>query len=90
MHMLGHSSLASGTISGNRIFIYEIEGLRQTDQTAQDVQFIRQSGTKFIQVPFSQMSDFMTRMNRLGGKIVAIRSAEDSTFIEEQAVKPTE
>jgi phycocyanin-associated, rod len=89
MHMLGHSSLASGTISGNRIFIYEVEGLRQTDQTAQDIQSIRQSGTTLIQIPFSRMSDFMARTNRLGGKIVAIRSSEDPT-VEKQPAKSTE
>jgi phycocyanin-associated, rod len=90
MHMLGHSSLASGTISGNRLFIYEVEGLRQTDQTAQDVQSIRQSSTTLIQVPFNRMSDFMTRMNRLGGKIVSIRSSECSTTVEAQPAESTE
>ncbi len=88
--MLGHSSLTSGTISGNRIFIYEVEGLRQTDQTAQDTQSIRQSGTTLVQVPFSRMSDFMTRMNRLGGKIVAIRSSKDSTAVAQEPSKSTE
>jgi phycocyanin-associated, rod len=90
MYMLGHSSLASGTISGNRIFTYEIEGLRQTDQTIQDTQAIRQSGTILVQVPFNRMSDFMARMNRLGGKIVAIRSSEDSNTVEKESAKSTE
>lgn len=35
---------------------------------------IRQSGTVLMQVPFSRMSEFMQRMNRLGATNVAIRT----------------
>jgi phycocyanin-associated, rod len=84
--MLSHSSFTSGSIGGDRIFIYEVEGLRQTDQVAQDSHVIRQSGTTLIQVPLHRMGDFMARMNRLGSKIVAIRISGSTNAGESQSV----
>jgi hypothetical protein len=61
-------------VTGDRVFVYEVEGLRQRPETDQTIVAIRNS-TTMIQVPFSRMGDFMQRMNRLGGRIVAIRSS---------------
>jgi phycocyanin-associated, rod len=74
--MLGRSVLASNINKDGRVFVYEVEGLRQSDQTSNDTHAIRQSGTVLMQVPFSRMSEFMQRMNRLGAKIVAIRTPD--------------
>jgi phycocyanin-associated, rod len=64
-------------LAADRNFIYEVEGLRQTAQTAQDSHAIRNSGNIMIQVPYDRMNEEMRRISRLGGKIVAIHSMAD-------------
>ncbi|NJM71094.1 MAG: phycobilisome linker polypeptide [Scytonema sp. RU_4_4] len=73
--MLGLSLLtkASSSTTDNRMFVYEVEGLRQNDQTEQRSYPIRNSSTTLIQVPFNRMNEMMQNITRLGGKIVAIR-----------------
>ncbi len=61
------------SISDNRIFVYEVEGLRQNDQTQNQSYPVRNSSTVMIQVPYSRMNHEMRRITRLGGKIVNIR-----------------
>jgi hypothetical protein len=63
--MLGQSTL-------NRVFVYEVEGLRQNEQTNKQSYPIRNSSTIMIQVPYNRMNDEMRRITRLGGKIVGI------------------
>jgi phycocyanin-associated, rod len=63
--MLGLSS------SNNRVFVYEVAGLHQTDLN--NNYQIRNSSNAFIQVPYHRMNDEMQRINRLGGKIIAIQ-----------------
>lgn len=90
MNMLGSSILTLGTDS--RVFYYEVEGLRQTDQTTEDIKSIRQSNKVVVQVPFNRMSRFMARMNRLGCKIVSIRSssADPVSHTEMEQAESTE
>lgn len=78
--MLGQSVLtrASSTTSNNRTFVYEVEGLRQSEQTAQNNHDIRKSSTTLIQVPFNRMNEVMQRINRLGGRIVAIHAGPNA------------
>ena len=76
--MLGKSSMTSNQTMDSRIFIYEVEGLSQNDQTSQAVSPIRNSSALLFPVPHSRMNSFMQRMNRLGGKIVAIHSSWDT------------
>lgn len=73
--MPGQSTLmaASSSASDNRIFVYEIEGLRQNDQTENQSYPVRNSSTILMQVPYSRMNEEMRRIARLGGKIVSIR-----------------
>jgi phycocyanin-associated, rod len=73
--MLGQSLLtrASSSSSDNRVFVYEVAGLRQNDQTDKNSYPVRSSDNVFIQVPYSHMNDEMRRITRLGGKIVGIR-----------------
>lgn len=59
--------------SDNRIFVYEVEGLRQNDQTENHSYPVRNSSTIQFQVPYSRMNHEMRRITRLGGKIVNIR-----------------
>lgn len=59
--------------SGNRVFIYEVEGMRQNDTTDKNNYPIRKSGSTFIKVPYSRMNEEMQRIARMGGKIVSIQ-----------------
>jgi len=80
--MLGQSALTGGSSSNsdNRVFVYEVEGLRQNDQTENNRYPVRNSSTILIQVPYNRMNDEMRRITRLGGKIVGIRPwSETST-----------
>ncbi len=72
--MYGQSStLAQNTESGSRMFIYEVVGLRQNNQTDRQNYSLRRSGSTFITVPYSRMNEEMQRILRLGGKIVSIK-----------------
>jgi hypothetical protein len=72
--MFGQTTLGSSALNGadNRIFRFEIEGLRQTYQSDKLSYPIRRSGSTFITVPYNRMNEEMQRINRLGGKIVSI------------------
>lgn len=76
--MLAQSALmrASSSSSDNRIFVYEVEGLRQNEQTENQSYPVRNSSTILIQVPYNRMNSEMRRIARLGGKIVNIRSLD--------------
>jgi len=65
--MLGQSAL------DGQVFVYEVEGLRQNEQTENQSYPVRNSSTVLIQVPYSRMNNEMRRITRLGGKIVNIR-----------------
>ncbi|HEY9659203.1 MAG TPA: ferredoxin-NADP reductase [Allocoleopsis sp.] len=69
-------SAAGGTPNtdyGSRLFVYEVEGLRQNEETDKTSYPIRRSGNVFITVPYSRMNQEMQRITRLGGRIVSIR-----------------
>ncbi|NDJ18186.1 phycobilisome linker polypeptide [Myxacorys almedinensis] len=72
--MFGQTTVGSGGISSSasRMFRFEVAGLRQNDETDKNSYEIRNSGSMFITVPYSRMSDEMQRISRLGGKIVNI------------------
>lgn len=57
----------------NRVFIYEVSGLRQNDATDRNSYAIRNSGNIFIKVPFSRLNEETRRITRLGGMIVDVR-----------------
>lgn len=64
--MLGLSS------TNDRVFVYEVEGLRQNEQTTKNNYPVRNSSNVLIQVPYRRMNDEMLRISRMGGNIVAI------------------
>jgi hypothetical protein len=76
--MLGVSS----PTSDNRVFVYEVEGLRQNDQTENNKYPVRNSSTILIQVPYTRMNDEMRRISRLGGRIVGIRPLSETSSTE--------
>lgn len=60
---------SNGTAAGNRLFRYEVSGLRASGMAKAP---IRQSGSVFITVPYSRMVAEMRRIAKLGGKILKI------------------
>jgi phycocyanin-associated, rod len=74
--MFGQTSLGSGRLSNaeNRIYRYEVEGMRQTYESDQLSYPIRSSGSFVITVPYNRMNDEMQRIHRMGGRIVSIEA----------------
>ncbi|MCP6759361.1 MAG: ferredoxin-NADP reductase [Fischerella sp. CENA71] len=73
MYYRGTVEGAANTESGSRVFVYEVVGLRQSEETDQTNYQIRNSGSVFIKVPYSRMNQEMRRITRLGGRIVSIQ-----------------
>jgi ferredoxin--NADP+ reductase len=73
MYNQGAVEGAANIESGSRVFVYEVMGLRQTEETDQTNYPIRKSGSVFIRVPYNRMNQEMRRITRLGGKIVSIQ-----------------
>jgi ferredoxin--NADP+ reductase len=68
---------ADNTESGNRVFRYEIVGLRQNQATAGTGYSIRKSGSTFITVSYNRMNEMMQWISRVGGKIVSIQPLDN-------------
>lgn len=68
---------ASQTVYGSRLFVYEVEGLRQNQETDKTEYPIRKSGSVYITVPYSRMNQEMQRITRMGGRIVSIRPVSE-------------
>jgi phycocyanin-associated, rod len=78
--MLGQAtSNVSGSTANGRIFVYEVTGLRQNDQTDNDNHPVRHSGSTLVQVPYDRMNSEMRRIGRLGGQIIKIYPLSDQT-----------
>ncbi len=90
-------SVSGGTansIAGSRLFVYEVEGLRQNAKTDQADYPIRRSGSVFITVPYNRMNQEMQRITRMGGQIVSIRpidgDAPDQSAMSKAESKPAQ
>ena len=66
----------ASSLAGSRLFLYEVQGLRQNAETDMMSNPIRKSGSVFITVPYNRMNQEMQRITRMGGKIVSIRPME--------------
>ncbi|WP_375468965.1 ferredoxin--NADP reductase [uncultured Nostoc sp.] len=73
MYNQGAVEGAANTELGSRLFVYEVVGLRQSEETDQTNYPIRKSGSVFIRVPYNRMNQEMRRITRLGGTIVSIQ-----------------
>ena len=73
--MFGQSAQGTSRLGNfqNRMFRYEVEGMRQTYENDQLSYPIRKGGSFFISVPYNRMNEEMQRINRMGGKIVSIQ-----------------
>jgi ferredoxin--NADP+ reductase len=78
---------ASNTQSGSRIFLYEVVGLRQSEETDNMDYPIRRSGSVFLTVPYNRMNETMRRITRMGGKIVNIRPLDGSNGFSQETTQ---
>ena len=74
----------TNTEYGSRTFVYEVEGLRQSNITDKTNSPIRRSGTVYITVPYARMNQEMQRITRMGGKIISIKAVSESSQINGQ------
>jgi phycocyanin-associated, rod len=58
--------------SSDRIFVYEVTGLRQNDDNDANNYSFRSSSSIFINVPYNRMNEEMQRILKMGGSIVNI------------------
>lgn len=74
--MLGNYLLSGGSSSPakNRVFVYEVTGLKQNDENDSNSYPFRSSSIVFINVPYSRMNEQMQSISRMGGKIVNIHT----------------
>jgi ferredoxin--NADP+ reductase len=79
MYNSGVAGATANTLSGSRVFIYEVVGLGQPSIADQTNYPVRNSGSVFITVPYHRMNQEMQRIARLGGKIVSIRPLNAET-----------
>ncbi|MEO1005324.1 MAG: phycobilisome linker polypeptide [Cyanobacteria bacterium J06638_38] len=82
--MLGSSVLGGGTSSPskNRVFVYEVTGLKQNETNDNNNYQFRSSSSIFVSVPYSRMNEEMQRIGKMGGTIVNIQSLD--TFQQNQ------
>lgn len=88
--MYSSSAAGANSPSGSRIFLYEVVGLRQNEETDKTTYPIRNSGSVFIAVPFDRMNQEMQRITRLGGKIVSIQLLTSEGFAKGQSQAATQ
>jgi ferredoxin--NADP+ reductase len=69
---------SANTQAGNRFFVYEVAGLSQNAESAQNNSPIRRSGSILITVPYDRMNQEMRRIAKMGGKIVSIRPLSEA------------
>ena len=77
--MLGKSLIRRSLESplDDRVFIYEVKGLKQNYQKHSNRYLFRtSSGSIFLKVPYSQMNQQMRRIALLGDKIVNVSPLE--------------
>lgn len=73
--MLGNSIMSgrSNSTSNNRIFVYEVTGLKQSEENDSNSYAFRSSSSVFVSVPYNRMNEEMQRIGRMGGTIVKIQ-----------------
>lgn len=78
--MMGQNAFGTTTASPaqGRMFLYEVSGLRQNEETDKNGYPIRRSGSVFIKVPYNRMNEEMRRITRMGGTIVSIQPLNGS------------
>jgi phycocyanin-associated rod protein len=86
--MLGQSLLSgsSSSSSNNRVFVYEVTGLKQNQANDSNDYSFRSSSSVFVSVPYNRMNEEMLRIGKMGGTIVNIQSL--TAFKEQGETNP--
>ncbi|MGF1540589.1 MAG: phycobilisome linker polypeptide [Pleurocapsa sp.] len=73
--MLGSSLVGASSVSTakNRVFVYEVTGLKQNENNDSNNYSIRNSSSIFMRVPYNRMNEEMQRITKMGGTIVNIQ-----------------
>ena len=71
-------SRGSSSPSNDRIFIYEVAGIKQNYENDSNRYPFRTSSNVFLKVPYSRMNEQMRRIGLIGGTIVNITPFEAS------------
>lgn len=74
---------ATNSISGNRLFLYEVMNLTAYKIPGYFSSGISPRGSIFIKVPYQRISQFMQIVNRQGGKILSVKPLTDSEIESE-------
>lgn len=76
--MLGSSVLGgrSGSPAQSRVFVYEVTGLKQSENNDSNNYQFRSSSSVFVRVAYDRMNEEMQRIGRMGGTIVNIQPLE--------------
>lgn len=77
----------SSSPSKNRVFVYEVSGLKQNEENDRHNYPLRRSGNVFLRVPYNRMNEEMLRISKMGGKIVNIQTLESFQNQNEVASK---
>ncbi|MDJ0592515.1 MAG: phycobilisome linker polypeptide [Pleurocapsa sp. MO_226.B13] len=90
--MLGKSVLSgcSSSSANNRIFVYEVTGLKQNQKNDNNSYSFRSSSSIFVRVPYGRMNEEMQRIGKMGGTIVSIKpldafNQEDEADISQES-----
>ncbi|MBS0016438.1 MAG: ferredoxin-NADP reductase [Arthrospira sp. SH-MAG29] len=79
------TGVAMRTGATGRIFVFEVEGMRQGQNTDNFNYPIRSSGTVYLTVPYERMNQEMRRLSKMGVKIVNIYPAGETPPVRTQA-----
>ncbi|CDM96977.1 MAG: phycobilisome linker polypeptide [Limnospira sp. PMC 1291.21] len=79
------TGVAMRTGAAGRIFVFEVEGMRQGQNTDNFNYPIRRSGTVYLTVPYERMNQEMRRLSKMGAKIVNIYPAGETPPVRTQA-----
>ncbi|MGC9527024.1 MAG: ferredoxin--NADP reductase [Limnospira sp.] len=71
--------------AAGRVFVFEVEGMRQGQNTDNFNYPIRRSGTVYLTVPYERMNQEMRRISRMGARIVNIFPAGEAPPSASQA-----
>ncbi|MEB3277507.1 MAG: phycobilisome linker polypeptide [Lyngbya sp.] len=85
MYSPSGSGVATKTGANSRVFVFEVEGMRQGGNSDQLTYPIRRSGRVYITVPYERMNQEMRRISRMGGRIVNIRPCNGTPSAESTA-----
>jgi hypothetical protein len=64
--------------SSNRLFRYEVIGLKQNNETDKSSHAIRHSGSVFVTVPYNRLNVELQKISRLGGKVVGLHPVNNA------------